>query len=355
VRRLAAALAVLASCLPAAVPWAPVAVAAERPALSLVWGGDTTLGSSYGLPPGQGWPELAPVANVLRAADVAAVNLEGTLATGGASKCGGSPGPNCFAFRAPPANARTLARAGVDIVNTANNHAFDFGPSGWASTRRALATARVAATGSPGEIRVLERRRRRVAFVGFATYRWSAPMSDLAEVRRLVARAARRAPIVVVFVHAGAEGADRTHVPYGREHAFGEDRGDSRAFARAAIDAGADVVLGSGPHVLRGVQLYRRRVIAYSLGNLAGWRNFATSGTSGLSALLRVELSADGAVRRGTLFSLRLDRVGVPHRDPTAAAEHLMRRLSDGDFGRASAFAPLGTVGTPLGSLGPGL
>jgi hypothetical protein len=315
--------------------------------VSLVWGGDTTLGSSYGLPPDRGWPQLERVASVLRAADVAAVNYEGTFATGGASKCGGGS-PNCFAFRAPPANAATLARAGVDVVNTANNHAFDFGLTGWRSTRSALARAGVAATGSPAEIRILRRRGRRIAFVGFSGYRWSAPMSDVREVRRLVRRAAHRAPIVVVFLHAGAEGSDKTHVPYGREHAFGEDRGDSRAFARGAIDAGADLVLGSGPHVLRGVQRYKRRLIAYSLGNLAGWRNFNTSGTSGLSALLRVEMAPDGAVTGGRVLSLRLDRVGVPHRDPGGAAASLMRRLSASDFGTTSAWAPLGTVGAPL-------
>jgi hypothetical protein len=347
VRRAAAALGIL-------VAWTLTdagARAAERP-ISLVWGGDTTLGSSYGQPPGRGWPQLAAVADVLRGADLAAVNLEGTLATGGASKCGAAPGPNCFAFRAPPANAATLARAGVDVVNTANNHAFDFGPAGWQSTRSALARSGVAATGSPGEVRVLERRGTRIAFAGFSTYRWSAPMSDPGEVRRLVRLAARRARIVVVFMHAGAEGSGKTHVPYGREHAFGEDRGDSRAFARTAIDAGADLVLGSGPHVLRGVQLYKHRLIAYSLGNLAGWHNFNTSGTSALSALLRVELARDGAIRGGTVLSLQLDGVGVPRPDPGQAAAEMMRRLSDGDFGPSSGWALAGTAGAWLSGLG---
>src|ERR1700754_3055962 len=80
---------------------------------TLTWGGDVTLGSSYGQPPAQGWPLLAPVASTLRAADIAAVNYEGTLGRGGASKCGGGGGDTCFAFQAPAANARTLRRAGV--------------------------------------------------------------------------------------------------------------------------------------------------------------------------------------------------------------------------------------------------
>jgi poly-gamma-glutamate capsule biosynthesis protein CapA/YwtB (metallophosphatase superfamily) len=329
------------------------AFAAEGRPVSLVWGGDTTLGSSYGLPPDRGWPQLAGVAGVLRGADVAALNYEGTFATGGPSKCGAGI-PNCYAFRAPPANVRTLARAGVDVVNTANNHAYDFGPAGWRSTRSALRGVGVRATGAPGEIRYLTRRGVRVAFVGFSTYGWSASLSDQRGVRRLVARAARRAPIVVAFMHAGAEGADKTRVPYGREHAFGEDRGDTRAFARAAIDAKADLVLGSGPHVLRGIELYRRGLIAYSLGNLTGWRNFNTSGASQLSALLRVELTRDGALTRGRVFSLRLDRVGVPRHDRSGAAAALMHRLSDADFGRGSGWALRATAGPLEASLGSG-
>jgi hypothetical protein len=329
------------------------ALAARGGPVTIVWGGDVTLGSSYGTPPRRGWPQLAPVAGVLAGADLAAVNLEGTFGPGGASKCAGSHSATCFAFQAPRANARTLRRAGVDIVNTANNHAFDYGPLGWRGTRDALQHNGVAATGAPGEVRVLERNGTRVAFVGFSTYRWSAPMSDESEVRSLVAHAARHADIVVVFFHAGAEGSDKAHVPFGREHAFGEDRGDSRRFARVAIDAGADLVLGSGPHVLRGLQIHRGRLIAYSLGNLTGWHNFNTGGRSALSALLRVELAPDGRIASGGVVALRLDGTGVPHRDAGGAAERFMRGLSTADFGATSAWsARVGAVMPAGGGLG---
>jgi hypothetical protein len=331
----AAALALLSG---SAALAAPASAAQHARGPTLVWGGDTTLGSSYGQPPHGGWPQLAQVAGVLRAADVAAVNLEGTFGSGGASKCG-SGRPNCFAFQAPGGNAGTLARAGIDVVNQANNHAFDFGPAGWGSTRAALRGTGVRFTGAPGEVRIVRRAGVRIAFVGFSTYRWSAPMSDEGSVRALVRSAARRAEIVVAFFHAGAEGAGALHVPAGREHAFGEDRGDSRRFARVAIDAGADLVLGSGPHVLRGMEVYRGRLIAYSLGNLAGWHNFNTSGNSALSALLTVALDADGHVRRAGITSLLLDRAGVPRADRAHRAEHLMRSLSRSDFGARSPWS----------------
>ena len=164
-------------------------------------------------------------------------------------------------------------------------------------------------------------------------------MSDLAQVKALVAEADRQADVVVVLMHAGAEGADRTHVPVGREEAYGEDRGDSRSFAHLAVDAGADLVLGSGPHVLRGMELYKGRLIAYSLGNLAGWHNFGIHGTLALSGLVKVDLAPDGRLRRGRLVSLELRGAGIPHVDRRRAAERLVRRLSRSDFGQ-TAFTP---------------
>ena len=144
-------------------------------------------------------------------------------------------------------------------------------------------------------------------------------MDDDARVRALDPGAPpSQADIVVAFLHAGAEGANKTHVPRGPESAFGEYRGDSRHFARVAIDAGADLVLGSGPHVLRGLELYKGRLIAYSLGNLAGWHNFGTGGRSSLSALLTVALAPSGRFFAAEIASYRLDGAGVPHADPQA-------------------------------------
>jgi hypothetical protein len=317
--------------------------------VTIAWGGDLTLGSSYGQPPARGWPQLAPVARVLRSADLAAVNYEGTFAPGGASKCGGAGGGDCFAFQAPAANARSLSRAGVEVVNLANNHAFDFGAPGYRGTRAALDRAGLRATGAPGEVQVLRADGASVAFVGFSSYPWSASINDDRQVDALVREAARKADLVVAFFHGGAEGADKLHVPHGREHAFGEDRGDLRRFARRAIDAGADVVLGSGPHVLRGMELYKRRLIAYSLGNLSGWRNFGTGGTLSYSAVLTVRLARRGRLTGGRVTSLLLDRTGVPRIDPADGAERLMRRLSRSDFGSAGVWFTL------IGALRPEL
>lgn len=299
--------------------------------LFIAWGGDVTLGSSYGNPPEAGRPLLSAVRSALRRADLAAVNYEGTFGPGGSSKCG-PQSTNCYAFQAPAGNAKTLRWAGVDVVNHANNHAFDYGPVGFRASRDALKRAKVGATGAPGEIVTRTRKGTKVAFTGFSTYSWTNPMGDEARVRALIRRAAKQADVVVAFFHAGAEGADKTRVPTGPESAFGEYRGDSRRFARVAIDAGADLVLGSGPHVLRGLELYKHRLIAYSLGNLAGYKNFGTGGNSALSALLTVAVTPTGRFFAGRIDSLRLDAAAIPHQDSGRAASKLMRSLSRADF-----------------------
>ncbi len=302
---------------------------------SFAWGGDVTLGSSYGDPPNQARGLLAAVAPELRASDLAAVNLEGTLGSGGPNKCGGSDSGDCFAFQAPAANAVALRAAGLDVVNLANNHAFDFGASGQAQTVAAVHGQGVAETGRPGEITVLSLPHAKVAFLGFSAYPWTSPIRDLAVARAQIARATKLANVVVVFVHAGAEGADKTHTPYGDEIAYGENRGNVRAFAHAAVAAGADLVVGSGPHVLRGAELDHGRLIAYSLGNLAGYRNFGIGPVTGTSALLQVQLAANGAFVAGTLTSLRLSPVGIPALDPADGGAKLVSRLSREDFGSA--------------------
>jgi hypothetical protein len=301
---------------------------------TLAWGGDVTPGSAYGLPPDHGAGMLAGAADVLAGVDIAAVNLEGTLGVGGIAKCAPRASANCFSFQAPAANVAALSRAGVDVVNVANNHANDYGPIGQALTARSLRRGGIAYAGRPAQVTTLRLPQADVAFLGFAPYRWASPLRDLGVVRRLVRAAAARANVVVVFMHAGAEGADKVHTPDHDEHAFGENRGNARAFAHAAVRAGADLVLGSGPHVLRGMELYRGRLIAYSLGNLAGFHNFGLGGRTALSAVLRVRVGPHGAFAAGALRSLRLLGPGLPQPDPTAAAGRLVSTLSAQDFGR---------------------
>jgi poly-gamma-glutamate capsule biosynthesis protein CapA/YwtB (metallophosphatase superfamily) len=332
-RKLATFLAAAAAAVCSAALAAPALGAARHKThpVTLEWVGDIALSTQRGLPPGGLERALAPVAPQLRDRDLTLGNLEGTLSVGGTSKCGGIGGGNCFAFQAPPSTARALHGLGFDLVNMANNHSFDYGASGRAQTISALNSAAVAHTGLPGEITVLSSGGRRVAFVGFAPYASDANLLDIPAAQALVRRARRSAALVVVIIHAGAEGAGALHTPHGSEFFVGENRGNPRAFAHAVIDAGASLVVGSGPHVIRGVERYRGRMIAYSLGNFVGYHTLAGGGVLSDSAILRVTLGADGRVLAGRWISMLLQG-GLPRPDPSDASARLMATLSREDF-----------------------
>jgi hypothetical protein len=295
--------------------------------------GDIALSSGYGLPPQGVRHAFAPVRRELKKADITLGNLEGTLSIGGTSKCGRKAIGNCFAFQAPPSYAEGLGASGFDLFNLANNHANDYGASGESQTVAALQHADIAYTGRPGEITVRRVNGVRVAFVGFAPYAWAASLTDIRSARRLIQRARRKAPLVVAIIHAGAEGAGRLHTPHGDEYYLGENRGNARRFARAAIDAGASLVVGSGPHVIRGIERYRHHLIAYSLGNFAGPHTLGLGGPLSESGILRVGLDKHGHFAGGRWVSLRLVRPGLPRLDPSHASARLVARLSREDFG----------------------
>jgi len=296
--------------------------------------GDTMLGTTPELPPDPG-SYLSAVRAVLdRGAQIVFGNLEGTLTTATASKCGAARA-NCFAFRDPPGYARYLRQAGFTVLNDANNHSFDFGAAGQAQTVRSLHAAGLAQTGLPGEITVVRARGIKVALVAFAPYPYDASLLNLPAARSLIERARREAAVVVVYMHAGAEGSGADHVTGREEHYLGEDRGNPEAFAHMAIDAGASLVIASGPHVLRGMQFYEGRLIAYSLGNFAGYRNFATSGDLDTSVILHVTLSATGRFQSARIDPIRFTGTGRPV--PGGGGIAFTARLGTEDFGSSAA------------------
>ena len=308
--------------------------------------GDMMLGNSPRLPPDPG-TYFGPVKSRLAAgAQIVFGNLEGTLTTAAGSKCGAGPHPDCFAFRLPPRYIRYFKAAGFTVLNDANDHSFDYGAAGQAQTVRTIRRAGLAQTGLPGEITVVRANGIKVAFAAFAPYDYAASLLDLPAARAIVEQAAREAPIVVVYMHAGAEGSDADHVTGHEEVYLGEDRGNAEAFAHMAIDAGASLVIASGPHVLRGMQFYRGHLIAYSLGNFAGYANFGMTGDLDMSAILHVTLTPAGRLVRARVDPVLLSGPGQPV--PGGGAVAFMARLSAQDFGPGAArILPSGVVKAP--------
>jgi hypothetical protein len=323
---------------PKALPEPERAPAGER-TLTIRAVGDVQLGRGWpeaqaALPPGGAAAFLSSVAPLLRDADLTFGNLETALADAGESrKCGRGSKGRCYAFRAPTAFAKGLAESGFDVMSVANNHAGDFGPEGRRSTIRALDEAGIKHSGPIGDIAWMQVRGVKVALIAFSFGGGVYQVQYLDLARKVVADVDREADLVVVSFHAGAEGATKAHVPQGTEHHLGENRGDSRAFVRTVIDAGADLVLGHGPHVLRGAEIYKDRLAIYSLGNFSAWESFDLTGPLGISTVLEVTLAENGVALGAKLHPTLLARPGRPVPDPERKAIGLVRKLSQEDFG----------------------
>ena len=238
---------------------------------------------------------FAGVRDILAAADIAVANLESAIGVTGA------PAPKAYTFRAPPVAAEALALAGIDLVSLANNHSLDYGPESLAETRALLGERGIlgigagpnrAAAHAPATI---AREGLTIAFLayvdvpvergGFDPRAWTATGEtsgvawlDIPAMAEEIAAARREADLVVVLLHFGFEWEP-------------EPSDAQRGQARAAIDAGAALVIGSHPHVLQPVERYGDGLIAYSLGNFVfdGFWDPAND-----SAILLAELTAAG-------------------------------------------------------------
>ncbi len=230
--------------------------------------GDVMLGGSMAATvrdSGAGYP-FEKTRELLRAADIAVCNLEAPFGARG------KPFKKRFTFLVPPRHAAALKDAGFAVVALANNHMMDYGPLPLTTTLAVLDSLGIGHSGAgmnAAQARapaIVESNGIRVAFLSYSrvhpTQFWAGkkrPGTAAAVEPEVIAdiKAAKlRAKLVVVSFHWGAELMDHPKDYQVR-------------LAHAAIDAGADLVLGHHPHVLQGLELYRGKLIAYSLGNFA--------------------------------------------------------------------------------------
>ncbi len=308
--------------------------------------GDINLGTitlEGGIPPDSGRQILAPVHQLLTG-DLVVGNFESTLADSGTpEKClrDGKVRRNCYAFVTPVFLADRLVDAGFTHLTLANNHANDLGPDGREATADALVARGIRVVGPVGRITIDTLLRSDsvtvVGLIGFTTYDHSYNLLDIGRSARVVDSIRPLVDLLLVTFHGGGEGSDARHVPDGPEFLGREPRGDLRRWARAVIDAGADAVIGHGPHVLRGMEFYRGRLISYSLGNFATYRGFNLSGPLGLTTTLTFELDPDGAFRSGFMTPLIQQLRAGPRWDPDNRAIIEVSTLSIEDFGESAA------------------
>jgi hypothetical protein len=267
--------------------------------------------------------------------DVVFGNLEGAFATEGISPTKCRPeareARRCFEFGFPPFLVSFLKEAGFTVLSLDNNHAEDYGLEGYALTQGLLAQTGITAVPKRTAVPLLIRDVR-VAVVPFGFSGRSFHVSDVVTAQTVVAEASRNADIVIVSFHGGAEGEGATRVPNTGETYFEEDRGNVMQFAHVVVDAGADLVIGHGPHVPRAIELYQNRLIAYSLGNFWTFGNISIKGLKGIMPLLRVTLDREGTFVAGHVVSMRQRLPGIPELDPEGTAARVIATLSQEDI-----------------------
>ena len=297
------------------------------------------------LPDDDGLNFLGDVTPYISSADLAFGNLEGVLVDGGepGKKCSN---PNaCYLFRSPTRYANHYRMAGFDVLSLANNHARDFGEEGRSSSMQAIAAAGMHHSGRVGDFASIDVNGIRVAVLAYAVTKNSNMLLDYELAFSTIAEFSQSHDVVMVSFHGGAEGIDALHVPFAEEKYFGEPRGDVVWFARGAIDAGADLVVGHGPHVVRGMERYKDRLIAYSLGNFATYYGISVAGLKGVAPILTTTVDGNGAFIEAEIVSTVQLRPAGPSIDPKQRALDQMRTLSIDDFGQPGLeFLPDGKV-----------
>ncbi len=313
--------------------------------LTFVGVGDIMMGLNYPdespvLPPEDGALIFADVKSILQDATLTIGNLEGVLLDlGGTPKRCSNP-KLCYAFRMPERYVNHLVDAGFDIVSIANNHSSDFGQTGRESSQEILKKAGIGFAGFEGmsEKYFMEKDGIRYGFTAFSVNNGTLRVTDAAKAKQVISDLRDSSDIVIVSMHIGAEGKKFNRITRKTEHFVGENRGNPYAFARLAIDAGADIVFGHGPHVARAIDLYKGKFIAYSLGNFATSTSVNITGVSGYAPIIKIKTNKNGDFLEGQIYSAIQqgpDGARRPLLDTTGACISEIKKLTEKDIPEA--------------------
>ncbi len=301
--------------------------------------GDIMLGSKTPrtiLPSNNGQVFVDSLGGLFDSVDFVFGNLEGVFVNNEVKPRKCSPesraAGRCYEFGMPDKNAVVLQQLGFDVLSMDNNHNSDYGSQGVSHTKQTLDNLDIDYIAKKSPI-VIEKDGVKYGFIAFGHSSISYHVAHIENTKKVISELDSRCDIVVVSFHGGAEGSKAQHVPNSTETYYGENRGNLVKFTHAAIDAGADVIFGHGPHVLRGLELYKGRLICYSLGNFLTYGNVSISGVKGLGAIVEVQLdNTTGEFQSGNICPTRQKAPGIPYKDNTKEAISVIRRLSSEDF-----------------------
>lgn len=299
--------------------------------------GDMMLGSAYPdrskLPPDSAKESFNAVKSDLKGSDIVFGNMEGTLLDAGVPATYKKNLKAAYLFRMPTYYARVFKDAGFNMVSVANNHITDFGEKGYLSTTATLDKYGIHYAGlETCPTTIFEKDGIKYGFCAFAPNAHAVPLLELRHAAKIIRELKAQCDIVIVSFHGGGEGAAYEHVPFKMESFLGAKRGNVHAFTHMAVDAGADIVLGNGPHVSRALEKYKGRLIAYSLGNFCTYKSVSVAGVCGMAPLLKVKMNHNGEFISGRIISFRQNHEKGLLRDSLNSAARRIRMLTAKDF-----------------------
>lgn len=311
-------------------------IQSDKNEFSIIAVGDMMIGSTYPrsiLPSDDALDYFKNVGSILQSADITFGNLEGTLfnGVGRVKKC--SDPKICYTFKMPEHYVERFQDAGFDLLSIANNHIGDFGPEGINSTINILKNSKMKFAGVynyPFTIDTIDGLI--YSFTAFAANPGTLKNDNYELIDSIVRHLDTISDVVIVSLHGGAEGRKYRNITRQDEIFLNGKRGNPYKFARVAIDAGADLVLGHGPHVTRAVELYKNRLIAYSLGNFATYAMFNIKGENGIAPILDIRINKKGEFLSAKVHSIRQIEKGIPIIDTNHNAFKEIFNLTNIDF-----------------------
>lgn len=312
--------------------------------------GDIMLGTNFPskkhLSPQDGAELLTEATPILNKADVAFGNLEGVLLDDGPTTKRCSDPSKCYAFRSPNRYVNHFKNAGFDVLSIANNHIGDFGTKGKENTMKLLSENSIKYAGLVEQpYDTLFKNGVKYGFCAFSPNNGTIKINNYTKAKQIISYLDSICDVVIVSFHGGAEGAKYSHLTKKTEMFLGENRGNPHQFARIVIDAGADLVLGHGPHVPRAIDIYKGKFIAYSMGNFATYSRFNLRGVNGLAPLLEVKIDKKGDFIEGQIHSFVQQGEGGVQKDLLNKSVTQIKKLTEEDLPETQLFiSPLGKI-----------
>ena len=303
--------------------------------------GDIMMGTSFpskNYLPATNTNPFGGVIKELQDTDILFGNHEGTITDTGKNAKHCKDPSKCYSFKTPTKFASYLGEVGFDVMSIANNHIGDFGKIGITNTRKALESQGIAYAGVYGKTTaIFEKDGVKYGFCAFAPNNHTPKLTNIPKAVATVKELKEKGvDIIIVSFHGGAEGSKHTHLTKKTEYFYGENRGNVYKFAHAMIDAGADVILGHGPHVSRAIEVYKDRFITYSLGNFCTFGRFSLSGTKGYAPIIKIKMDEEGRFISGNIISAKQKSRVYPYLDPNQAAYKEIKKLTKSDFPKST-------------------